>query len=986
MENQIEDNKKEKSAVCVQEEQTVRFWRENKIFEKSVESRSPEEEFVFYDGPPFATGLPHYGHILSSVTKDLFPRYQTMRGKRVERRWGWDCHGLPIETLVEKKLGISGKKQIEERGVRLFNETARLMVLEYASQWREMVERIGRWVEFDNSYKTMDTDYMESVWWVLKKLWDQGLVYEGRKVLMYCPRCETPVSNAEVSMDNSYKDVTDETVTVKFKLRSGQEFEKKLETKDAVYILAWTTTPWTLPGNVALAVGGEIEYMALRVKGDSDIYIVASKLVEKVFKNKEIEVVRDKMLGSELDGLEYEPLYEIDKVKNSGKKAWYITTADFVTVEDGTGVVHTAVIYGEDDFNLGQKIDLPQVPLLDSSGHYNEDAPEFLRGKFYKEAEREIKRDLESRGLLYSREQYTHSYPFCWRCESPLIYNAISAWFVDIQKNKERLKELNEKINWNPKYLKHGRFLNILEAAPDWNISRNRYWATPLPFFKCEKCGKSKCFGSIDELRQEASNFGYIYPDENNIDLHKPFIDELEITCECGEKIKRIPEVIDCWVESSSMPFAQFHYPFENKNEFESKYPGDFIGEYISQTRAWFYYMHAIGVLAFDDVSFKNVVSTGVILNEKGEKMSKSKQNFPDPWKMIDAYGADALRFYVMGSVVMNADNLSFSERELRETYNKVINMLGNILKFFEIYSEGKIEEFSFSQLTVLDRYIVSRLEATLIDVTADLDDYNTVKACRSIKTFIDDLSTWWLRRSRERFRQSGEDRDIAMMTLGYVLKKLSLIIAPITPFIAEEIFQKVKSDSDPLSVHLMYWPKTEAGLYDEVLESDMAKAKKIVELGHSLRAANSLRVRQPLSAVSFEKFHKNHEEFENIILDELNIESCRETSEMSQPKEIQLDEIKVALDIALDDRLRSLGDTREVIRLIQERRKRSGLKPGQEIKASYTCDSEPAREFIKENAKEICLQASLSSLNEDPSLEDGYEVTISTGIVKISF
>lgn len=986
MENDPSSGSEKKSAVCQKEEQTVRFWRENKIFEKSVESRSPEEEFVFYDGPPFATGLPHYGHILSSVTKDLFPRYQTMRGKRVERRWGWDCHGLPIETLVEKKLGISGKKQIEERGVSLFNETARSMVLEYASQWREMVERIGRWVEFDNSYKTMDTDYMESVWWVLKKLWDQGLVYEGRKVLMYCHRCETPVSNAEVSMDNSYKDVTDETVTVKFKLRPGQKLDENLETNNTIYILAWTTTPWTLPGNVALAVGREIEYTALRIKGDSDIYIVASKLTEKVFKNKEIEVVRDKILGGELDGLEYEPSYEIDKVKNSGKKAWYITTADFVTVEDGTGVVHTAVIYGEDDFNLGQKIDLPQVPLLDSSGHYNEDAPEFLRGKFYKEAEREIKRDLDDRRLLFLKEQYTHSYPFCWRCDSPLIYNAISAWFIDIQKNKKRLIELNEKINWNPKYLKHGRFLNILETAPDWNISRNRYWATPLPFFKCEKCGKSRCFGSIDELKKTANNFGDVYPDENNIDLHKPFIDELEITCECGEKIKRIPEVIDCWVESSSMSFAQFHYPFENKNEFESKYPGDFIGEYISQTRAWFYYMHAIGVLAFDDVSFKNVVSTGVILNEKGEKMSKSKQNFPDPWKMIDAYGADALRFYVMGSVVMNADNLSFSERELRETYNKVINMLGNILKFFEIYFEQKIEEFSFSRLTVLDRYIVSRLEATLNDVTAALDDYNTVKACRSIKAFIDDLSTWWLRRSRERFRQSGEDRDIAMMTLGYVLKKLSLIIAPVTPFIAEEIFQKVKSDSDPLSVHLMDWPKTEAGLYDEALESDMAKAKKIVELGHSLRAANSLRVRQPLSAVSFEKFNKNHEEFENIILDELNVETRRETSEMSQPKEMQLDEIKVALDIALDDRLRSLGDTREVIRLIQERRKRSGLKPGQEIKASYTSDSESAHEFIKQNIKEICLQASLSSFNEDPSLEDGYEVTISTGNVKISF
>lgn len=986
MENDSISGSEKKSVVCQKEEQTVKFWQENKVFEKSVEARPLSDEFVFYDGPPFATGLPHYGHILSSVTKDLFPRYQTMRGKRVERRWGWDCHGLPIETLVEKKLGISGKKQIEERGIRLFNETARLMVLEYADQWREMISRIGRWVEFDNSYKTMDTDYMESVWWVLKKLWDQGLVYEGRKVLMYCPRCETPVSNAEVSMDNSYKDVTNETATVKFKLKADQKFVKNLELKDTVYILAWTTTPWTLPGNVALAVGEEIEYTALRVMDGNEIYVVASKLIEKVFKNKEIEIVRDKILGGDLGGLEYEPLYEVAKVRYSGKKAWYVTTADFVTVEDGTGVVHTAVIYGEDDFNLGQKIDLPQVPLLDSSGHYNEDAPEFLQGKFYKESEREIKRDLEDRGLLFSREQHTHSYPFCWRCDSPLIYNAICAWFIDIQKNKKRLIELNEKINWNPKYLKHGRFLNILETAPDWNISRNRYWATPLPFFKCEKCGKLRCFGSIDELKKTANNFSDVYPDENNIDLHKPFIDELEITCECGEKVKRIPEVIDCWVESSSMSFAQFHYPFENKDCFESKYPGDFIGEYISQTRAWFYYMHTIGVLAFGDVSFKNVVSTGVILNEKGEKMSKSKQNFPDPWEMINAYGADALRFYIMGSVVMNADNLFFSERELREAYNKVINMLGNILKFFEIYFDGEVKEFSFSRLTVLDRYIVSRLEATLNDVTAALDDYNTVKACRSIKAFIDDLSTWWLRRSRERFRQSGEDRDIAMMTLGYVLKKLSLIIAPITPFIAEEIFQKVKSESDPLSVHLMDWPCAEAGLSDEALESDMAKVKKIVELGHSLRAANSLRVRQPLSAVNFDKFSQYHDDFKAIILDELNVEKYSEIADIGEPKETQSDEIKVVLDIRLDDRLRQMGDIREVVRLIQERRKRKGLKPGELIAAKFSASNETSREFIIKNNQEICSQSSLSSLMEDSGLDEGYELSLSTGDIKISF
>ena len=986
MENQSNGGSEKISIVCQKEEKTIRFWQENRIFEKSVEIRPRENEFVFYDGPPFATGLPHYGHILSSVTKDLFPRYQTMRGKRVERRWGWDCHGLPIETLVEKKLGISGKKQIEEKGVRLFNDTARSMVLEYVRQWREMVSRIGRWVEFDNSYKTMDTDYVESVWWVLKELWNKKLIYEGRKVLMYCPRCETPVSNAEVSMDNSYKDVTDETVIIKFKIKPGQNFLDKLKIEKPVYVLAWTTTPWTLPANVALAVGGEIKYAIVESKKGEEFYIVASKLIEKVFANEKVKILSDELTGADLNGLEYEPLYEVQKVKNSGKKAWYITTAEFVSTDEGTGVVHTAVIYGEDDFNLGLSLDLPQVPLLDSSGHYNKDAPKFLQNKFYKEAERDIKKDLEDKGLIYSKQQYTHSYPFCWRCDSPLIYNAISAWFINIQKNKRRIIELNEKINWHPKYLQHGRFLNILDSAPDWNISRNRYWATPLPFFKCEKCGKFKCFGSIEELKKSSCNFSEVYPDEQNVDLHRPYIDELEVICECGGKAKRIPEVIDCWVESSSMPFAQFHYPFENKNKFESKYPGDFIGEYISQTRAWFYYMHVIGSLVFDDISFKNVVTTGVILNEKGEKMSKSKQNFPDPWKMINAYGADALRFYIMGSVVMNADNFSFNERELRETYNKVINTLSNILKFFEIYHTQDVKKFSYSSLTILDKYIVSRLEATLVDVTGSLDDYNSVKACRSIKLFIDDLSTWWLRRSRERFRQPGKDRDIAMMTLGYILKKLSFIVAPITPFIAEELYQKVKSDNDPLSVHLADWPKTDEGLSDKSVEGNMEKVKKIVELGHSLRAANYLKVRQPLSSVSFEKFNQNHEDFEGIILDELNIEKRVEVTKMSVPKETVSDKIKVAIDIKLDDRLKEMGDVREIVRLIQDRRRKSGLKPGQKIVVKYKVSSESMREFMIKFSKEICEQSSLESIEEDPSIEDGYEVSISSGDIKILF
>jgi len=976
----------DKSKISQLEEETALFWQKNKIFEKSIESRPESDKFVFYDGPPFATGLPHYGHILSSVTKDLFPRYQTMKGKRVRRRWGWDCHGLPIETLVEKKLGISGKKQIEEKGVDLFNQTARSMVLEYVSQWKEMASRIGRWVEFDNSYKTMDTSYMESVWWALKKLWDDGLVYEGRKVLMYCPRCETPVSNAEVSMDNSYKDVTDETVTVKFKLKPGQKFGKNYETKDTAYILAWTTTPWTLPANVALAVGAEIEYTALRVKGVPELYIVASKLVEKIFACQKIETVHNDLMGKDLEGLEYEPLYEIKKVKDSGKKAWYVTTADFVTTEDGTGVVHTAVIYGEDDFNLGQKIDLPQAPLLDSSGHYNLDTPEFLQGKFYKEAEKEIKKDLNDRGLLFSKTQHTHSYPFCWRCDSPLIYNAISAWFVDIQKNKQKLIDLNEKINWYPAYLKHGRFLNILETAPDWNISRNRYWATPLPFFKCQKCGKTECIGSIDELKQKSTNFDRVYPNPDEIDLHKPYIDDVELKCSCGEKVKRIPEVIDCWVESGSMPFAEWHYPFENKNEFESRFPGDFIGEYISQTRAWFYYMHAVGALVFNDASFKNVVSTGVILNDKGEKMSKSKQNYPDPWKMINAYGADALRFYIMGSVVMQADNLFFNERELREVYNKVINTLENIVKFYEIYQPDNKAESGYSPLTPIDRYIVSKLVQTAEDVTRALDEYNSVKACRHIRLFIEELSTWWLRRSRERFRDEGEDRQTAVSTLRYVLHNLALVCAPIIPFESERIFQRVKFSDDPESVHLAYWPKFSSDLRDEKLEKEMTQVQKIVELAHNLRSSNSLKVRQPLAALSFNvDFSQNQEEYEKIILEELNIEKVVKKEVISQPESASFGEIEVTIETRLDERLRELGDLREFTRAIQDKRKKAGLKPGELTELMFFSESQDVKNFIEKFSRQICQQTALSRLSLGDDSLDSSETVLSSGKIKIT-
>ena len=967
-----------KNLYSTQEEKVLKFWQENKIFEKSIDSRPESNPYVFYDGPPFATGLPHYGHILSSVTKDLFPRYQTMRGKRVRRRWGWDCHGLPIETLVEKELDVSGKKEIETKGIGAFNQKACSMVLSYVKQWKEMIDRIGRWVEFDNSYKTMDSTYMESVWWVLKTLWDKNLVYEGRKVLMYCPRCETPVSNAEISMDNSYRDVTEDSVTVKLKVIDPDKYGLP----DNTYFLAWTTTPWTLPANVALAVGADIEYAL--VKDGVGYLVLAKDTIVKVNKNLKVQKV---FAGKDLEGVRYEPLYQIEKVKNSKDKAWYVATADFVNTQEGTGIVHTAVIYGEDDFNLGQRLSLPQIPLLNSSGKYNQDAPEFLKNKYIKDAEGDIVDDLKKRGLLFEIKPYTHSYPFCWRCGSPLIYNAISAWFVDIQSQKKRIIELNEKINWYPENLKHGRFLNILKDAPDWNISRNRYWATPLPFFRCDnpKCKEVTCIGSLAELKEKAKNYDDIYKSDKieKVDLHRPYIDDIVLKCpKCGGDARRIPEVIDCWVESASMPFAEWHYPFENKKEFESRFPGQFIGEYIAQTRAWFYYMHVLSVLLFDSISFENVVSTGTILSEKGEKLSKSKKNYPDPWIIIDSYGADSLRFYLMNSVVMQSENLSLSEVDLKDIYSKVINTGYNIANYYKIYEGDYGKGKSLASKNILDKWIISRLQNTSIQVTRYLDSYNTVKSSREIKLFIEDFSTWWLRRSRDRFKSQSSDSQDAFSTLEYCLKNLSFLLAPFAPFLAEHIFQAVKSEDDSESVHLANWPVVDKGKVDKNIEDSMVKARKIVEMGHSVRAKEGIRVRQPLSSVSWNIDLKgDSEDLIPVILNELNV---LEHKEGSGKKIDNLSELKVSLDINITDELREKGDVREFVRAIQNARKKEGHKPDDKVELKVE-SSEPLSKFLDKNKEEITIASGLSGIGKIDKIEESLDVNLSFQKAKFS-
>ncbi|MBI5728934.1 MAG: isoleucine--tRNA ligase [Candidatus Magasanikbacteria bacterium] len=952
-----------------EEQKILEFWDKDKTFEKSVSERSEKKPYVFYDGPPFATGLPHYGHILSSVIKDVVPRYWTMKGYRVRRRWGWDCHGLPIENLVEKELKISGKKEIDGWGIEKFNEACRFKVLLYTQEWKKMVERIGRWVEFDTAYKTMDSSYMESVWWSLKTIWEKGLIYEGRKVLMYCPRCETPVSKAEIAMDNSYKDITEESVTVKFKIKNP----KKHGLPENTYILAWTTTPWTLPGNVALAVGKGIGYLILDIGGEN--VILAKERVAAVSGDKQYTVIKE-IKGSDLVGLEYEPLFDLPAVKSAGKKGYYVATADFVTTDDGTSVVHTAVIYGEDDYNLGVKLDLPMVPMLNEKGEFNDVAPEFLRGKYFKQAEKDIKKDLDARGLLFAREQFTHSYPHCWRCDTQLFYNAISAWFIDIQKVKPRLIELNKKINWYPEHLKNGRFLNILETAPDWNISRNRYWATPLPFWKCEdkKCAGVVCIGSVAELKKQALNFSEVFSTDTveKIDLHKHIVDQIKLKCDhCGGVMARIPEVIDCWVESASMPFAEFHYPFENKKTFQERHPGQYIAEYIAQTRAWFYYMHAMAVLLFDDASFKNCVTTGTILNEKGEKLSKSKQNYPDPWKVIEQYGVDSLRYYLMTSVVMEADDLFFNEREVREVYNKVVNMLWNVVTFYQLYAGNVILNGVKDPLNsdksdssrqrragaplrmannVLDRWILAKLQVLIREVTENMDKYNTIKAGRPIKDFIDELSTWYVRRSRDRFKgDDASDAAVAVTTLREVLTTLSKLMAPFMPFIAEKVFQEVTGKMT--SVHLEMWPK--AGKADSKIITEMEQVRKIVELGLALRAEAGVKVRQVLGGVATSA--KLSQDLQQIVADELNVKQVlAKQSAVGKWQTKEDSKLSVSLNAEITAALKKEGLIREIIRTINQIRKEQGLTISDKVVVRYHTGDTLLASVFKDFASEI--------------------------------
>ncbi|PIR38788.1 MAG: hypothetical protein COV34_00515 [Candidatus Zambryskibacteria bacterium CG10_big_fil_rev_8_21_14_0_10_42_12] len=1138
------DGEAYKSDIAKREEGILNFWKENNIFTKSLEKESPKGEFVFYDGPPFATGLPHYGHLLPGTIKDVIPRYKTMRGYHVSRRWGWDCHGLPVENLIEKELGLETKKDIEVYGVEKFNEAARDSVLRYADDWREIIPRSGRWVDMDNDYKTMEASYTESVWWAFKNLYDKGLVYEGFKSMHICPRCETTLSNFEVNQ--GYKDVTDISVYVKFKLIGEPD----------TYLLAWTTTPWTLPGNVALAVGEDIDYVEIEKKdmGEGKLikFICAKERLAPLFGSDDFEILRT-IKGKDLIGKSYEPLFDYyakDESLKNRENGWKVYGADFVTTEDGTGIVHIAPAFGTDDMELGKEYDLPFVQHVTMDGHMKPEVADFagmmVKPKSEDEKERlstdiAVLRVLQENGAFFDKEKITHSYPHCWRCDTPLLNYAASSWFIEVSKVREKLVKLNNGVSWVPESIGENRFGNWLSEAKDWSISRGRFWGAPLPVWKCASCNKVEVLESIDDLKKHTKtkntyyvmrhgesdhNVGnFISTDPNNnshltdvgreqvlktaenlkkvgitkiitspfartkettelvagilgiskdniihdervgelkvgdvyegktideyhefftsvkdrfmrapeggetltdlvrrvgeflyslestyegeniliisheatintmhmvtdaksiddavsiklddhenpktaeakelgfwnaphnknywIDLHRPYIDEVEVYCDCGEKMSRIPEVFDTWFDSGSMPYAQNNYPFKHKEAFENKelFPADFIAEGLDQTRGWFYTLLVLNGLLFDESPYKHVVVNGLVLAEDGKKMSKRLKNYPELSVVFDKYGADALRYYLMSSPAVRAEDVALSEKGIDEVAKKNIGRLVNVLSFYEMY-QGEVSDMSdvVKGEYVLDRWILVRLFETRNEVTTSLDAYEIDRATRPLAVFIDDLSTWYLRRSRDRFKSGNETDEIQVRTtLRYVLREFAKLVAPFMPFIAEHIYIRVKLDTDAESVHLVEWP--EEARVDQDLLGNMERTRAIVSLALEARAKANIKVRQPLASLAIPE--ALHDDLLELIKDEVNV------------KVIETGTKELSLDTHITDELKKEGRMRDIVRLIQDERKKNNFVPSDMVDATFDASDE-LKEIIEEFSKVIKKETGLKDI-----------------------
>ena len=1173
-----ENKENNKSEAALREEAILEFWKENKIFEKSLTKKSPKGHYVFYDGPPFATGQIHYGHILGSTAKDVIGRYKTMQGYYVPRKWGWDCHGLPIENIVEKELGIAGHKEIENYGIDKFVEHARSKVLQYDKDWEKGIERIGRWVDFRGSYKTMDNTFIESVWWALSELNKKNLIYEGVKVLAYCARCETPIANSEIAMDNSYKDITDISVYVKF----------ELEDEPGTYLLAWTTTPWTLPGNTAIAINKNIIYV--KVKTGDDVLILAKETLQKVLKDKEYNVMAE-IKASDIVGKKYKPVFpyyqnaEIAKNKNIWK-VWY---ADFVTADMGTGIAHEAPAFGEDDMNLAKANDIPWIIHIDETGRFKAEVMDFagmqvkpkdIEKDGHQKADIEVIKYLAKNNTLFAKEKIIHSYPHCMRCDTPIIYYALPSWFINITEVKKNIIKQADSINWVPSHLKEGRFKNIVENAPDWNISRNRYWASPLPIWKCEKCKNKKFIDSLADLKSKTKksgnkyfvmrhggtkindeglvsfqnqkddklsaqgreqvakmalenlnrkidlivsspfirtketveilkeklglkdeqvifddhleevnagifdgkswdeyhqyvfkigqgwfkhkipqgeslqdvakrtgtvlyeleskyknknillvthggpawllfvNAGLYLPDNKpyqmanteifvsdfkrfdnaevrelpfvplphnkdyELDLHRPYIDTVPLICECGGSLVRIPEVLDCWFESGSMPFAQDHYPFENKEWQKNNFPAGFIAEYIAQTRTWFYYTHVVSTILFNKAPFKNIVTTGTLRGEDGEKMSKSKHNYPDPWIFIDKHGVDPLRIYLMSSPLMKGEDANFSEKAVQDIASKVIGRLFNVVAFYELYRDKDLENNDRPKSkNILDQWVLSRLDQTLYEITKGMESYDMTEAIRPIDPFIDDISTWYLRRSRDRIKNGDKD---AKQTLYFVLKNIIKVMAPCAPFTAEDIWLKLKNNVDEDSVHLAEWPANalaSAGAAS-VLEN-MEQVRKITSLGLKERQKSELPVRQPLNKLEIKNFNFG-KEYVELMKDELNVKEVKENKNI---------EGEVALDTKITPELKLEGDYRELARALQDMRKKLGLTPSDVVSIVFETD-DTGKKLIQKFENDMKKTVLVSKIEFKPARphessgaggdNDGEEVKIDDLVFKI--
>jgi isoleucyl-tRNA synthetase len=870
------------------EEDIVRFWESGRIFEKSISQREGREEFVFYDGPPFATGLPHFGHFVPGTIKDIIPRYKAMRGFKVERRFGWDCHGLPVENLIEKELGLDSKTDIERYGIANFNEACRSAVLRYVKEWRTIMTRAGRWVDFDNDYKTMDPDYMESIWWVMKSLWDKGLIYEGHYILPYCPRCSTVLSNHELAL-GGYKDVHDPAITLKFKAVAAPEGSGLDGLADgSTFLLAWTTTPWTLPSNLALCLGPDIDYVLVGDAGER--FLLAESRLGAYYKEGAMPEILWRKKGSELKGIEYEPLFPYF-AEARAQNAFRTYTGSHVTTEDGTGIVHTAPGFGEEDHEVLKGTGVPTVCPIDAECKFTSEVPDY-RGRFVKDCDKDIMDRLKAEGKLAKREQILHAYPHCWRCDHPLIYRAIGSWFVKIDPVKPKMLAANSKVYWVPDHIKNGRFGKWLEGARDWAISRSRYWGNPLPIWKCPDCDKTICVGSRAELEKLSG--------AKLADLHKHFVDDITMPCSCGGTMARIPEVLDCWFESGSMPYAQVHYPFENKEHFEGHFPADFISEGQDQTRGWFYSLTVLAAALFDRPAFQNCVVSGMVLASDGKKMSKSLKNYTDPTEVMDKFGADALRLFLMNSAVTRCDDLCYSDEGVKDVLKGILIPLWNAYGFFVTYAN--IDGFpdrmpeaaivpspdgrdSAGARNPLDRWILSLCEALVLDVGKALEDYDLQGAIAPIVDFIDSLNNWYIRRSRRRFWRASEtgrggddDKAEAYTALRRVLTRLVAVAAPFMPFVTEAIWRNLLAggEGQPESVHLRDWPEYEPALRDEELERKMASVRHAVSMGRALRVQNDAKIRQPLAAVHIVTRDSRERavlmEMEEMLRDELNV------------------------------------------------------------------------------------------------------------------